>query len=235
MRCASHRGLPRIPDETAGPMWIRGYNDRNLADPAQRRPDSARVPTPSTPLAPIRITVSTGDPAVETAVAQTRAVIRAGALRQVEAQARLYVDHDLWHAIKIHNRLGRCRNLAVIAREILKGRGEPHSWLGRFAAAPFSGLERDLAVQLTARLPLKTGEADTIAAARGLQLTGMYICSTRDVGPRACQCFVDVARTDGPRALKHLIRAGATDWSLLTGLILGLGGQRRCLAGTAAM
>ncbi|MFJ8605151.1 hypothetical protein ACIREM_41895 [Streptomyces shenzhenensis] len=117
--------------------------------------------------------------------------------------------------MKRHRRRG-CDDLAELARNILKGKDRLHEAVGR-AAGGLLGLlgrpriERVFAQELARRIPLPV-DAKLSAAARGLQIAGLYVCivGSRDLAD--CACLRDVLRVEGQERLQGLIQGAMEDW-----------------------
>lgn len=117
-----------------------------------------------------------------------------------------------------HRRKG-CDPLAQLARNILNGKDFLHEAVGR-AVGGFFGLvgrpriERAFAQELARRIPLPI-DAKLSAAARGLQIAGIYICVVGNRDLADCACLRDVIRVEGKERLQRLIHGAMGDWQSL--------------------
>ncbi|WP_406167591.1 hypothetical protein [Streptomyces sp. NBC_00996] len=109
----------------------------------------------------------------------------------------------------------------MLARNILKGKEQLHGAVGR-AAGGLLGLlgrpriERVFAQELASRIPLPW-DGQLAAAARGLQIAGIYVCLVGNRGLTDCACLQDVLKAEGKERVKKLVKAAVEDWSLLPG------------------
>ncbi len=128
-----------------------------------------------------------------------------------------YVTDRTWERVTRDWSGRRCVTLAQLAREILEvrerlreGLGGAADWLLGFFNR--SLVERQFCLELVKRLPLPVIDEKMVAAARGLQLTGIVVCLTRSQSIMQCACFTDVVKIDGKTKVKELIVAGTEDW-----------------------
>jgi hypothetical protein len=129
-----------------------------------------------------------------------------------------YVSDQLWERLTRDWSGRRCVTLARLARSILEGRERLHEGLGEFASRMLGLLnrslaERQFASELVRHLPLPTVDENLIAAARGLQVTGIVVCVARSRPVMQCACFTDVVIVEGQAKVKSLITAGMEDWA----------------------
>lgn len=120
--------------------------------------------------------------------------------------------------MKRHRRRG-CDDLAELARSILKGKDRLHEAVGRAAGGLFSWLgrpriERVFAQELARRIPLPV-DAQLSAAARGLQIAGVYLCIVGNRDLADCACLRDVLRVEGKERLQRLMQGAMEDWQWL--------------------
>ncbi|MER0243496.1 hypothetical protein AAHZ94_16040 [Streptomyces sp. HSW2009] len=118
-----------------------------------------------------------------------------------------------------------CADIARLARSILNGKDQLHAAVGRFAAGFFAALgrpriERVFAQELASRIPLPI-DAQLTAAARGLQIAGIYTCLVNGHPLADCACLHDVLTTEGKERLHQLVRGATGDWQNLP---YGVGG-----------
>ncbi|NEB20212.1 hypothetical protein [Streptomyces coelicoflavus] len=145
----------------------------------------------------------------------------------IAGRAGAYVSDETWKAlVKKHRRRG-CDDLASLARAILQGKEQLHAAVGR-AAGGLLGLflrppiARVFARELAARIPLP-GEAELTAAARGLQIAGIYVCLTGERDLAGCACLRDVLKVEGMEQFKKLAEGATVDWLELPGRVPALG------------
>jgi hypothetical protein len=105
-----------------------------------------------------------------------------------------------------------------LARNILNGADRLHEAVGRAAGRVFGWLgrpaiERVFAQELARRIPLPAG-AQLAAAARGLQIAGIYVCLISG-GLTDCACLRDLLKFEGTERLRLLIQGGMQDWQEL--------------------
>ncbi|WP_307077365.1 hypothetical protein [Streptomyces canus] len=117
--------------------------------------------------------------------------------------------------MKRHRRRG-CDDLAQLARSVLKGKERLHEAVGRAAGGLFGLLgrpriERVFAQELARRIPLPI-DAKLSAAARGLQIAGIYICIVGNRDLADCACLRDVLKVEGKERLQRLIQGAMGDW-----------------------
>ncbi|MEU8705488.1 hypothetical protein [Streptomyces sp. NPDC048565] len=157
-------------------------------------------------------------------------VLKDGGAAAIADRAAAYVSDETWKAlVKRHQRRG-CDDLAELARNILKGKELLHAAVGR-AAGGLLGLfgrppiAREFAREVSARIPLP-GDEQLVAAARGLQVAGIYVCLTGKGDLAGCTCLKDVLGLEGVGQVKKLVEGSVADWLELPGRvpILGSGG-----------
>ncbi|MEV0743397.1 hypothetical protein AB0I51_47520 [Streptomyces sp. NPDC050549] len=146
-------------------------------------------------------------------------VVERGGTAVIAERASAYVSDETWKKlVKRHRRTG-CDDLAELARNILKGKEQLHEAVGRAAGGLFTLLgrpriERVFAQELARRIPLPV-DAKLSAAARGLQIAGIYVCivGSRDLAD--CACLRDVLRGEGQERLQRLMQGAIEDWQWL--------------------
>lgn len=107
----------------------------------------------------------------------------------------------------------------MLARNILNGTDRLHEAVGRAAGRLFGWLgrppiERVFAQELARRIPLPVG-AQLAAAARGLQIAGIYVCMVGSSNLADCACLQDLLTSEGTERLQLLIQSGMQDWQEL--------------------
>ncbi|WEV26826.1 hypothetical protein OYE22_17710 [Streptomyces sp. 71268] len=106
-----------------------------------------------------------------------------------------------------------------MARDILNGKDLLHEAVGR-AVGGFFGLigrpriERVFAQEVARRVPLPF-DAKLSAAARGLQIAGIYTCVVGNRDLTDCACLRDVISAEGQERLQRLIHGAMGDWQSL--------------------
>lgn len=138
-------------------------------------------------------------------------------LDQVEPRAKNYVSAADWQRVVSRARYRGCGTLATVARFMLHNRRLVHTVVGWLLGIPFSGPEREIARSLAERIPLGFDES-VIAAARGLQLIGMFACVSNDRPLTRCACYLDVVEHDVAPMVRKLFAEATKDWTGLAEL-----------------
>ncbi|MFI6861430.1 hypothetical protein ACIBKZ_16265 [Streptomyces sp. NPDC050421] len=153
--------------------------------------------------------------------------LKDGGTAAIADRAAAYVSDEAWKAlVKKHRRRG-CDDLAELARNILKGKELLHAAVGR-ATGGLLGLfgrppiAREFAREVASRIPLP-GDEQLVAAARGLQVVGIYVCLTGNGDIAGCACLRDVLGLEGMGQIKKLIEGSVADWSELPSRVPVLG------------
>jgi hypothetical protein len=146
-------------------------------------------------------------------------VVYSGWPDAVASRASTYVSETTWDRLIRGRRRQHCKALAELARNLLGLKHEIHSifgWLASGVLALFGagGAARALASELISHLPLPI-DAKIIAAARGIQVTGILLCVVNGDDLVSCQCFVDLALDLTKTQVKRLLLAAAHDWTKL--------------------
>ncbi len=107
--------------------------------------------------------------------------------------------------------------LAQLASAILTGKQKSHDLVGRSAGWLVSRLGGNevtqvFARELASRLPLPS-DANLIAVARSLQVTGVLLCVFDGRDLTRCQCFIDLAVTESTARVKAILVAALDDWT----------------------
>ncbi|MEV8288201.1 hypothetical protein [Streptomyces niveus] len=94
-----------------------------------------------------------------------------------------------------------------------------HDVVGRAAGGLFALLgrpriERVFAQELARRIPLPV-DAQLSAAARGLQIAGIYVCVVGNRSLADCACLRDVLILDGQERLQQLLQGALENWQWL--------------------
>lgn len=131
-------------------------------------------------------------------------------------RATTYVSDETWRAlVKKHRRRG-CDDLAQLARDIFKGKEHLHDVVARSAGGLLgflgrSRIERTFAQELARTIPLPV-DAQLSAAARGLQIAGIYVCFVGNQNLADCACLRDVFKVEGKERLAQLMQGAVGDW-----------------------
>ncbi|MGA4727718.1 hypothetical protein ACPB67_09895 [Micromonospora taraxaci] len=134
-------------------------------------------------------------------------------------RAAEYVTEETWKQLFSRRRRRRCKLLAEMAAAILTGKKLLHDMVGAIAAWFVSLLGGDRIVQAFARqlatnIPLPP-DTKMVAAARGLQVTGVLLCIVNGDDLTRCQCFIDLALEETKTQVKKILLAAMEDWSAL--------------------
>jgi hypothetical protein len=139
-----------------------------------------------------------------------------GAAATVAARAATYVSDETWKTLVRKHRRSGCEDMAQLARDILKGKEQLHHVVARTAGGLLGLLgrpriERIFAQELARRIPLPF-DAQLTAAARGLQIAGIYVCLVGGRNLADCACLRDVFRTEGQERVGRLMQGAVEDW-----------------------
>lgn len=146
-------------------------------------------------------------------------LLESGGTALIAERASAYVADETWKTLVRRHRRTGCDDLAELARNILNGTDRLHEAFGRAAGRVFGWLgrppiERVFAQELARRIPLPVG-AQLAAAARGLQIAGIYVCIVGSGGLADCACLQDLLRFEGTERLQLLVQGGMQDWQEL--------------------
>ena len=83
------------------------------------------------------------------------------------------------------------------------------SLLGRMGSGDFA---RAMGAELVSRLPLPI-DAKIIAAARGLQASGIVLCLANGTEMTRCQCIIDLALSEAKDRVGSILTAATADWT----------------------
>jgi hypothetical protein len=226
VRCYLHPGKP------AG--HVPSPRKRPAKRPPIPRQAPRRVPTagnrprrrPQPPQAPR--TPTRADRERQRAVKAARVcadVVERGGAVVIAERASAYVPDETWQTLVKRHRKRGCDDLAALARNILPGEELLHAAVGRTASGILGLLgrpriERVFAQELAQRIPLPV-DMQLSAAARGLQIAGIYICVVGGRDLVECACLRDVLGEEGKERLQQLIQGAMDDWQLLPQRMLG--------------
>lgn len=146
-------------------------------------------------------------------------VVYSGWPEAVASRASTYVSEATWDRLMRGRRRQHCKALAELARNFLGLKDEIHGifgWLASGVLALFGAGDaaRALASELISHLPLPM-DAKIIAAARGVQVTGILLCVVNGDDLDSCQCFIDLALDLTKTQVKKLLLVAAHDWTKL--------------------
>ncbi|MFI6584094.1 hypothetical protein [Embleya sp. NPDC050493] len=139
-----------------------------------------------------------------------------GGAAAIADRAAMYVSDETWRAlVKKHRRRG-CDDLARLARDILGGKEHLHDVVARSAGGLLgflgrSRIERAFAQELARTIPLPL-DAQLTAAARGLQIAGIYVCLVGNRNLAECACLRDVFKVEGKERVVQLMQGAVGDW-----------------------
>lgn len=110
-----------------------------------------------------------------------------------------------------------CRQVARLARLILKKKERLHDILGGWLFKIFEWLgrpryEQVLARELGKRAPLPLVDDHATALARGLQIVGIAMCLHAERPLVQCACFKDVVLAEGKDRIKQLMQYSIENW-----------------------
>jgi hypothetical protein len=99
----------------------------------------------------------------------------------------------------------------------LDAKQDLHDGLGWMASGALGLLgvgdaARAFAQELVANLPLPV-DAKLVAAARGVQVTGIALCIFGGGDLTRCQCFIDLALAETKSRVRKMLVAAVGDWS----------------------
>jgi hypothetical protein len=153
---------------------------------------------------------------VEKAAEFCVAALNDGWVDVVSERVTDYVTETTWKQLFSRRRRRRCKLLAQMAAAILAGKKKLHDLVGTVGAWLVSLLGGDRVVQSFARqlasnIPLPY-DARMVAAARGVQVTGVLLCIVNGDDLTRCQCFIDLALEEAKTQVKKILLAAMEDW-----------------------
>jgi hypothetical protein len=146
-------------------------------------------------------------------------VEQGGSAAVIAERASAYVSHKTWETLVKRHRRGSCDDLARLARSILRGKARLHEAVGRAAGGLFGllrrpSIERVFAQEVARRIPLPV-DAKLAAAARGLQIAGIYVCIIGAGDLADCACLREVLKVEGEERLQRLVQGAMEEWRWL--------------------
>ena len=153
---------------------------------------------------------------VRKAAAYCADVLDSGWEEAAADQAIRYVSQATWSRLFRMRRRKRCKTLGQIAAAFLAAKQEIHSLLGSLASGALTlfgagDTAQAFTGELVANIPLPV-DAKIIAAARGIQVTGVMLCVVNGNDLTACQCFIDLALAESKAQVRKLMIAAMGDW-----------------------
>jgi hypothetical protein len=153
---------------------------------------------------------------VRKAAAYCADVLDSGWEEAAADQAIRYVSQATWSRLFRMRRRKRCKTLGQIAAAFLAAKQEIHSLLGSLASGALTlfgagDTAQAFTGELVANIPLPV-DAKIIAAARGIQVTGVMLCVVNGNDLTACQCFIDLALAESKAQVRKLMIAAMSDW-----------------------
>jgi hypothetical protein len=184
--------------ESMGPILLKTL-ESYVADVGERRRESRQR-----------------DAVVRDMAADLAQLLDDGWVELVATRSGEYVDGQLLQRIRGQWKTGNCRFLAKLARGALNFKKQVHEAVGDYVARAValttgSRLLREFAKQLAARIPL-FGDEQAVAVARGLQLTGIYMCLWSERNLEDCACFKDLVLNKTKEEVENLIREATVNW-----------------------
>jgi hypothetical protein len=146
-------------------------------------------------------------------------VVLSGWQSMVADRASTYITQATWQQLFRGRHRKRCQALARYAAQLLAGKQAIHaavgslafSLLGRLGSGDFA---RAMAAELVSSLPLPF-DAKIVAAARGLQASGVVLCLANGSALTHCQCLIDLALSETKERVRSILKAATTDWANL--------------------
>jgi hypothetical protein len=131
-------------------------------------------------------------------------------------RATSYVSQATWNRLFRGRHRKRCKALAQIAAAFLEVEDTIHGILGSLASGLLASFgagdaAQAFAEELVANIPLPM-DAKIVAAARGVQVTGILLCVVNGDDLERCQCFIDLALELTKTQVKRLLVVAAYDW-----------------------
>jgi hypothetical protein len=214
MRCHHHTGLPeappRLPKPSTGRARRTSTASHSFAPPPPRcKPTQSRAEREE----------RRRQERVRRAAEYCADIVASDWEDVVAERAAGYVCEETWNQLLRSRRRRTCRALAEAANDLLRGRQKIHGFVGFLAGRGIRFLGGSDAVQafaqeLVAAIPLPT-DAKFVAAARGLQVTGVLLCVMNDRDLTRCECFIDLALNETKAQVKKILITAMGDWTRL--------------------
>lgn len=212
IRCFQHKGMPEGRVLTAPKRAVK----RASAPPRVPRPVAAARTVATGQGERARYRETQERRRLEVAAALCLDVMSEGGSAVIADRAAVYVSEETWKAVVRKHRRKGCDDLAALARSILTGKDSLHDVVGRTVGGFFGLLgrpqvERIFAQEVARRIPLPT-DLKLSAAARSLQIVGIYVCIAGNCDLAGCACLRDVVKSEGEARLKRLVQGAMEDW-----------------------
>lgn len=156
---------------------------------------------------------------VDSTIALCADVVTSGWQETVIDRAGDYASSETFHKLIRARRRSHCKALAQVAELILAAKDKAHELVGKLGGGILSlfgvdSLAKRFGRELIERIPLPW-DAKAVAAARGVQVTGILLCLLNGDDLRRCQCFIDLALEQAKTAVKKILTAAVKDWTQL--------------------
>lgn len=233
-RCYLHIGLPAGHVGTPAKRSTSGkrapQKKRAAKQSVQRTPARPASPLPLSISSTVRRDSTHSAPSpqlrtwqeseqLEQAVNLCSEIVSDGGAAVIAERATTYVTDETWKRLVKNHKRGGCDDLAELARSILKGKERLHAGIGQVAGGLLGffrrpRIERMFAQELVSKIPLPV-DGKLAAAARGLQVAGVYVCIVRGQQMSSCACLLDILKVEGKVRLKRLMENSLEDWQCL--------------------
>jgi hypothetical protein len=214
IRCHQHVGLPEAPPRLPKPRKTGSRQARSVSrsyapPPPGRKPSVSKAEREE----------HRRQERVRKAAEYCADALSASWEDAVAERAAGYVSNEAWRQLLRGRRKRQCKALARAANDLLAGNQKIHTYAGFIAGLGVRFLGGADAAQafvqeLVSGIPLPT-DAKFLAAARGLQVTGVLLClmSGRDL--TQCECFIDLALNETKARVKKILITAMGDWTRL--------------------
>ncbi|WP_328521894.1 hypothetical protein [Kribbella sp. NBC_00359] len=197
---------------------VRRTPNRNSRGNATRRSRAGRKPTEPRDRSYDRLTPAKQE-RVDSAIQFCADAVTDGWQEAVAGRAADYASSETFRKLIRARRRRHCKALAEVAKLILAAKAKAHELLGVLGGGVLSlfglgDLAKRFARELIEHIPLPL-DAKAIAAARGVQVTGVLLCLLNGEDLRRCQCFIDLALEQSKTAVKKIMTTAMEDWTQL--------------------
>ena len=143
------------------------------------------------------------------------AAINDGAMDATAGKIADRVSRDTWNALRRRWGRFRCKWMARLAQQILDVKAQMHETVADMAMlkwrTPLHTPECTFAHELIKSIPLP-GDEQFVAAAYGLQLTGVCLCGMQGIPLTQCACFQPLALEWTKEQVKLFLVSSGTEW-----------------------
>jgi hypothetical protein len=127
---------------------------------------------------------------------------------------------DAWERLKRNRRRRNCKQLARMARTILKAQDQIHQLAGELASQAASvvgvrGAALDFTRELVKRIPIGPVDVKLTAAARTIQIAGIVLCLMNGQDLTRCDCFIDLALEETKERVSQILETRLANWAEL--------------------